>query len=295
MSQPQPTLFEKIGKLFKEVGDFGQRLQGVFWIIGLFVSFFVASLAFLFGIQVSDFPEKVKTLVYFVALILLFIITLLITMYTIILHVRLSEQYANLKKAADETALKMLSLDHWKTLEQGSHGIDEVILSAYQSIGEDAKTKREDCVSVIMSICRQSILPLIDADKKRVAFLEYPRTGVNYTLVEGAGIAHETRNDVKQNLTITKGVAARAQSTEMAVYIRDVSNEEEAKANGYVPASTVARFKSIVCLPVGINNTPIGVISADCRESAAFSDSDIRILERFSRKIRIIYVLFSVN
>lgn len=287
MSKSRPTVFEKIKKLFNEAGDFGQRLQGIVWLIGLLVG----GIVLLFGLQLSDVPEETKALVYFVALIFLFVITLLLVAYTIILHNRLSEQYNNLKKAADETALKILEVEYWKTLEQGSHGIDEVILSAYQNVDEDTKTRREDCISLLMSVCRQSILPLVDADQKRVAFLEYPRNGTNYTLVEGAGIAHETRNDIKK-LTITSGVAARAQSIELPVYIEDITDEKSAREKGYIQVSTVARFRSIVCVSVGMNNTAIGVISADCKKPAAFSDADIQILERFSRKIRLIYALF---
>lgn len=277
-----------IKRWFVLVGDFGQRAQGVLWLIGIGLAVVVA----IFGIQTSQMPAEQKALLYFSVIIVLALSSLATTVYILYLRDKLHERNQQLKDVTEESALLILEAESAREIEQSSQGVDEVILQAMHNKDDGDKEKRDDCILIIMIACQQNILPGIDQNERRVAFLEYPRTGDAFTLVEGCGLAHESRLDVKRNLTKTTGAAAFAIATKFPVIINDIRNSEDAQRKGYKPSSSQERFRSLLCVGVWLNDEPIGVISADCMEPNAFSDSDIKVLQRFARKIRIAYTLF---
>jgi GAF domain-containing protein len=315
---------DTIQGLFRTLGDFFQRLQSILWAIGVAGGAIYA----LYTFQThSDYPAETRADIYFFALLLLILLSSASLCYIFYLRQQyrkqseekeelsticarqttfIQEQYeqitefservadlsVTLEELDDEATLLLMDNEYWTNLKRSSRGVDEMIISCLQQSDQDLKARREDCINIVLQACRQNILPDIPIDERRIAFLRYPQTSESFTLVKGLGIAHESRDDVKRRLTKNDGVAARCIQLQQSVYLPDVQNIQEARDKGYVATSSVARFRSIVCTGIWINERAVGVISADCNQPDAFSEADIGVLEHFADKLRLVYSAF---
>ncbi len=283
---------QKLFDWFNRAGDFAQRLQGVIWLATLLIGGILFAVGYLIKFHFSNYPLEVKSLIYFIAMITFGLTVVILLVYVVTLKIKQRAQNQNVKNASEEAAIHLLEEEYWQQITYGDRAIDNFVISELQLPSSTQAQKRANCLNLVMTTCQQNILPQIIPSERRVAFLEYPQTGDAFTLVAGCGIEHDTRAEVKNTLTTKRGVAAKAIESEEVVYLRDITNHEEAAKKGYIQVGRKARFRSIVCVGVWLDGRPLGVICADCKERFAFIESDIQVLEFCIRKVQLIYALY---
>jgi hypothetical protein len=235
----------------------------------------------------EQIPEEIRLITTVTAIVLLgvadiaqiiYVRYLRVQRYELVIGVRTSEQLLNAQK---------LELLAWADADRSFRGIDTFLATILEQKELSVAEKRWRAVQCIMVACRDNILPGISAHDKYLAFLEYSENKDLFSVVTRVP---ERLQSANHQLTRNRGLAGRAIQKPGPHYIADV-DAPDAAAKGYIHTGT-PEYKSIVCISVWIDDTALGVITAECLEKNKFTETDFQMLERFAHKIMLVYCIF---
>lgn len=281
-------------KVFKEGGDFFQRLSGWTWFLMAVIAVLGSALAFWFSkSQQERFVAIVNNDLGVVFVLALFIFLIVLILFLIVYAILLNFSYT----------AQTVEKDRYAYLAKAFETFDEQFFNYIEEVNakpEESSPRREAAVKLLVLLCRECMLQQIPTEYKRVAFFETNKEGTQIAKALEIGLDSEHIDAYMKSLVRDGkiiGVAGRAIATGKVEYeqntLSPIDYIDPLLKFVAIDNSSIASIaaKSVMVGP----GQWAGVLCVDCEKTDVFSKQERETLELFAKKIRLLYSIPPLN